>query len=123
MVPERDLAASWLPKSWRTVSLSLRIAVILEKLVAGKVANDFVSAAPVLTVMVELSSIGTGVVYNQVQLRVGARRSQPFRWATVSVGAIEEVATRAELVVTDLTCISQRHVATLRHRSQIERSR
>lgn len=69
------------------------------------------------TALVEVAGHGAVSVHEHVQLRMGAQMSRPFTWATVGPDAISEVAAAAGLIVSDLRCISQRHVASLRHRS------
>jgi len=74
------------------------------------------------TVLVELAGPGVGRVHAQVRLRVGQRISRPFSWATVGIEGIDQVARAAGLMVTDLRCMTERHVATLKHeRSAPER--
>lgn len=73
--------------------------------------------APAGTAVVELAAAGAVAIHAGVRLRVGHRDSASFDWATVGVDAIHEVATAADLVVSDLISTSGRHVAILRHRS------
>lgn len=67
------------------------------------------------TMLVELAGPGVGWVHRQVRLRVGQRVSRPFSWATVGLEGIDQVANAAGLMVTDLRCMTDRHVATLKH--------
>lgn len=67
------------------------------------------------TVLVELAGPGVGWVHERVRLRVGHRVSTTFRWATVGLEGIEEVAGAAGFTVSGVRCVADRHVATLRH--------
>lgn len=66
------------------------------------------------SVLVEVARPGGGTVHEQVRLRVGARMSPPFSWATVGVDTIAAVAGESGFVVDRLHHDSGRYVATLR---------
>ena len=73
--------------------------------------------APGGTVLVELAAAGSVAIHAGVRLRVGLRDSASFDWATVGIDAIADLATGADLAVSDLVSSNGRHVATLQHRT------
>jgi SAM-dependent methyltransferase len=62
----------------------------------------------------EVNAEGTGIVREQVRLRVGEHVTAPFAWASVGIDGIESVASAAGLVVVATQSIGGRHTATLR---------
>lgn len=65
-------------------------------------------------IIAETDPAGTGIVREQVRLRVGHRMTAPFAWASVGIDGIDAVATAAGLVVADRQSVGKRHTATLR---------
>lgn len=65
-------------------------------------------------IIAEVDPEGTGVVREQVRLRVGERMTAPFAWASVGIDGIDAVASAAGLVVVGTQSVSGRHTATLR---------
>ncbi|MDQ3155897.1 MAG: SAM-dependent methyltransferase, partial [Actinomycetota bacterium] len=66
------------------------------------------------SIIAEVDPEGTGVVREQVRLRVGERMTAPFAWASVGIDGIDAVASAAGLVVVGTRSVGGRHTATLR---------
>lgn len=74
--------------------------------------------APGGRVHVELhAGADIGVTTRSVRLHVGGRHSTPFRWATVGMDAIADVAAEAGLWLLHIDSAADRHVAVLRRDS------
>jgi SAM-dependent methyltransferase len=70
--------------------------------------------APGGRVHVELhAGADIGVTTTNVRLHVGGRHSTPFRWATVGMDAIADVAAEAGLQLLHIDSAADRHVAVL----------
>ncbi|MBC7596904.1 MAG: class I SAM-dependent methyltransferase [Kineosporiaceae bacterium] len=65
-------------------------------------------------IIAEVDPEGTGIIREHVRLRVGARVTAPFAWASVGIDGIDAVATAAGLVVVATQSVGQRHTASLR---------
>lgn len=69
--------------------------------------------APHGRVIAEVADDGTGLVRERHRLRVEGRMSAQFDWAVVGLDAIDEIATRAGLVVAQTESVGGRHTATM----------
>lgn len=65
-------------------------------------------------IIAEVNPKGTGVVREQVRLRVGGRMTAPFAWASVGMDGINAVASASGLVAVSTQSVGGRHTATLR---------
>jgi len=65
-------------------------------------------------IIAEIDPETTGIVSEQVRLRVGERMTAPFAWASVGIDGIGTVAAAAGLFVVAKRSVGGRHTATLR---------
>lgn len=70
------------------------------------------------TILVEVEGTGTGVVREQVRLRVRGRVSEFFNWSRVGAGAIGDVAAAAGLHRCEVHQMNGRYVAALQHKER-----